>query len=635
MKKVIHNISKIVASLLVICLMVPSLPVMATATPEYTIEQRIVSPGQEFTVDVMLKNSSEVYGGNFTLQYDESIFEVKGYTFGTNLSNHTKNCNLNYQSAGNLIRFTYSGSSAVAEDGTLVTLTFLAKEDTQNNASILSFLAHKVYGSTGTALIGMSTDVEIIITDTPKYYLIVTSLEKPAGEEFVMYLAIKDNSYVTSGDIVLEYDNDLLEPTQIAHNTNILANHEVEYDIIELPNGNNAISFSFSGDTEFSSNVKLLGIKFLAKEGKSGTASFGFYSSNTYIGDGKPIGCVAQGGDLTVYEKQVATSIDIGDDLVGYAGIDTFELSATFLPEDALVEDVAWESSNSNIVSVSSDGVVTLVSEGEATITATSANGLTDSIQVTSKAVPSAQVNTSYDVAFDVSDTTAYYAFTPVRTAQYTFAVENNVNGSFGQGIGNVDISGSSFEKSYNLTAGETYHFTCTKQEDVSGQYTFSIREHVVVEKLEIVSYPTTMTYYENQGLDCSGLEVKVTMSDGTTRNWKYGEGSLVDGNPITASNCYLNGEYTHTRIECAGKVVDFMFEILPNEEPEILVGDLDGNGYVTSDDAVYLLYHTLYREEYPVNQDVDFDGNGHVTSDDAIYLLYYTMMPEKYPLNK
>ena len=65
-------------------------------------------------------------------------------------------------------------------------------------------------------------------------------------------------------------------------------------------------------------------------------------------------------------------------------------------------------------------------------------------------------------------------------------------------------------------------------------------------------------------------------------------------------------------------------------ERPEVLVGDLDGDGYVTSDDAIYLLYHTINGTEYPVNQNVDFDGNGHVTSDDAIYLLYQVMLPEE-----
>jgi len=66
-----------------------------------------------------------------------------------------------------------------------------------------------------------------------------------------------------------------------------------------------------------------------------------------------------------------------------------------------------------------------------------------------------------------------------------------------------------------------------------------------------------------------------------------------------------------------------------------ILPGDMDGNDVVNSDDAIYLLYHTLMSDKYPANQDCDFNGDNMVNSDDAIYLLYYAMMPERYPINK
>jgi len=65
------------------------------------------------------------------------------------------------------------------------------------------------------------------------------------------------------------------------------------------------------------------------------------------------------------------------------------------------------------------------------------------------------------------------------------------------------------------------------------------------------------------------------------------------------------------------------------------LKGDVDGNGSVNSDDAIYLLYHVLLGEDrYPVNQSCDFSGNGSVDSDDAIYLLYHALLgSERYPL--
>ena len=84
-------------------------------------------------------------------------------------------------------------------------------------------------------------------------------------------------------------------------------------------------------------------------------------------------------------------------------------------------------------------------------------------------------------------------------------------------------------------------------------------------------------------------------------------------------------------------------YNVTPDTEGEIWYvtvrknkpGDIDGNGEVTSDDAVYLLRHTLFADSYPVNCFADFDGNGEVTSDDAVYLLRHTLFPTQYLLTE
>lgn len=62
-------------------------------------------------------------------------------------------------------------------------------------------------------------------------------------------------------------------------------------------------------------------------------------------------------------------------------------------------------------------------------------------------------------------------------------------------------------------------------------------------------------------------------------------------------------------------------------------IGDVNGDGKLNTDDAIYLLRHTLLPSSYPVNQLCDFNGDGKVNTDDAIYLLRHTLLPSQYPL--
>lgn len=63
-------------------------------------------------------------------------------------------------------------------------------------------------------------------------------------------------------------------------------------------------------------------------------------------------------------------------------------------------------------------------------------------------------------------------------------------------------------------------------------------------------------------------------------------------------------------------------------------VGDVDGNADVTDTDALYLLYHTIFGDSYPIQQDCDYNCDGTVTDADALYLLYHTIFGDSYPLN-
>lgn len=63
------------------------------------------------------------------------------------------------------------------------------------------------------------------------------------------------------------------------------------------------------------------------------------------------------------------------------------------------------------------------------------------------------------------------------------------------------------------------------------------------------------------------------------------------------------------------------------------LRGDVNGDDRVTEEDAIYLLWHTLFRELYPIGADADFNGDRQVTDADAMLLLWFTLFPDQYPL--
>ena len=63
-------------------------------------------------------------------------------------------------------------------------------------------------------------------------------------------------------------------------------------------------------------------------------------------------------------------------------------------------------------------------------------------------------------------------------------------------------------------------------------------------------------------------------------------------------------------------------------------LGDFTGDGFVTDADVIWLLWYTVFPEDYPLVSSGDFNGDSLVTDADVIYLLWHTVFPEDYPLN-
>lgn len=60
---------------------------------------------------------------------------------------------------------------------------------------------------------------------------------------------------------------------------------------------------------------------------------------------------------------------------------------------------------------------------------------------------------------------------------------------------------------------------------------------------------------------------------------------------------------------------------------------DFNRDGVKTEADAVYLLWHTLFPNVYPIPIDGDIDGNSGVNASDAVYLLWHILFEDAHPL--
>ena len=119
------------------------------------------------------------------------------------------------------------------------------------------------------------------------------------------------------------------------------------------------------------------------------------------------------------------TKLDIGDTWTGIAGVQ---------PSNARNTSVEWESSNPMAATVTKNGIVKAVAAGTAVITARSADGPSDSVEITvsgSAASGELDMNPTYTVAGGINYTA--YNITLDRMAEINLAVAPTYNDGSGQ----------------------------------------------------------------------------------------------------------------------------------------------------------------------------------------------------------
>ena len=98
------------------------------------------------------------------------------------------------------------------------------------------------------------------------------------------------------------------------------------------------------------------------------------------------------------------------------------------------------------------------------------------------------------------------------------------------------------------------------------------------------------------------------------------------DAGVITkAPTLEITGLREYTCKDCGAKKT----EVVPVRS----AGDLDWDADIDDKDAIYLLFHLFFPDEYPVNQPCDFNRDDKIDTKDVLYLLYYVYFPKLYPI--
>ncbi len=524
------RLSSIVTSfLLVVSMILPSFSVMtyAASSPTLSIDSKTVNQGEEFTVTVKVQNAANsVYNGNFTLQYDNSKLEAVSYTYGGIFNDHTKNCNLDYQSKGNQIRFTFSGAYALKQDGTLVAFSFRAKS-TASGASNLQFTAYKLYDENGNSLGSNAAGSTVTISAKPtvKPQLSLTGGTVEAGKTITVPINISNSSGVYNGNFTLQYDSNLLTTESFTYGS--IFNDHTKNCNLNYQSIGNQIRFTFSGAYALKQDGTLINITFKVKENVSGTAALQFTAYKMYDENGVSIDTVVSNGSVTVTPKRVKTLSSVS--------VQTKPAKTTYYIGDSL------ETRGLQLKLTYSDDSTETITNGFTTsgFSSTSAGTKTATVAYGGKtATFTVTVNTptislsSYNRTMKVGDTITLTATTaPLeQSVTWTSSNTNVVTITKGNDWGPI-FRGSQISSDTNVATGLNGTITAkaagtaiiTAKFTYNG-YTYSktcsvtvVEDPVVLSDMRIYTEPSKTTYYIDDALNTEGLKLLLSYSDGST----------------------------------------------------------------------------------------------------------------------
>lgn len=280
---------------------------------------------------------------------------------------------------------------------------------------------------------------------------------------------------------------------------------------------------------------------------------------------------------------------------------------------------VRWESSDSAVLYVNGKGRVTAVGDGTATITATTDSGVSDSVEITVTDAPEKKTVTG--ITLDDYDLTLYLNEEPVRlTATVTPADADNATVTWS--TTNSAVAGVTQQGEVTAAAPGVCVITAA-----AGSYRASC----------VVTVLAARTRVESIAFDCASLDVLLgstsalhvtfTPDDATVKTVTFvssdpGVASVSRTGVVTA---LAVGTTTVTATTLDG---GHSASIEINVISEGVKGDINGDGYVDSADAMMVLQYAVGKLELSETQQkaADVNGDGYIDAADAIRILRYNV---------
>ena len=324
---------------------------------------------------------------------------------------------------------------------------------------------------------------------------------------------------------------------------------------------------------------------------------------------------------VTVESSEPPTGVKVSPATATIAIGDTQQLSCSFTPSDAS-SDVTWSTSSSSVATVSSSGLVKAWSEGTATITATTENGLSASCEVTVyKPAATAIWLSPRTLTLPIGDTQELTYNVYPNNAAYSTTVTWS---SDQKKVATVYSAGSGKGKVTAVGAG-TAHITVTTDNGVSDQCV------VTVPPLPAsISLPSdiTLSMRQKYQLTCrispsdalttlswrsSDTEVATVTADGLVTAVSLGEADITatSNNGLTAT-CHVTvipPSYRLVVWTMDGKKTLFDFD----DEPEVTI---NGTKFTVASTAKTVVYEAADIKEFTLEEagilttgDVNGDG--------------------------